>query len=123
MGLLLLRVAAALAPLGLIVVRPAAWASPLQILGSVLLILGSLAVLVGLLTTGSAILLAATIVWFWFPVHAETVHSNAPAALLTIADAIAISLLGPGAFSIDARLFGPREITVSGRSVSAESHR
>lgn len=76
-------------------------------------IMSSLAVLVGFFTPASATILALTVAWFWFPVHAEVLRLGVPAALMTIAIAVAISLLGPGAFSIDARLFGPREILIS----------
>ena len=75
-------------------------------------IVSSLAVLAGLFTPASATVLAVTIAWFWFPVHAEVLRVGVPAALMTIAVAMAICLLGPGAFSIDARLFGPREIII-----------
>ena len=34
------------------------------------------------------------------------------AALIVVVDAAALALLGPGALSIDARLFGRREITI-----------
>jgi uncharacterized membrane protein YphA (DoxX/SURF4 family) len=34
------------------------------------------------------------------------------AGLFVIADAVAIVLIGPGAFSLDARLFGRREIVI-----------
>jgi hypothetical protein len=117
-GLLVLRAVAALAAVGLVVARPSQSVAPLDMLGGALLIASSVAVLVGLLTASSATLLAATIMWFWLPVHGEALLSHSPAALLTFADAVALSLLGPGAFSIDARLFGPREIVVSrdGRS-------
>jgi hypothetical protein len=120
-GLLVLRAVAALAAVVMIVLRPAELVSPLDLLGGALLIVSSLAVLVGLLTVGSAALLAAAIVWFGLPVHAEALLSNLPAALLTVADAVAISLLGPGAFSVDARLFGPREIVVSREGRSSRS--
>ena len=111
-GLLVLRVVAALAAIALVLARLAG-STALEMLGGALLLASSLTVLVGLLTTGSATLLAIILTWFWLPVHTEAmVLSNSPAVLLTIADAIAISLLGPGAFSLDARLFGPREIVV-----------
>jgi uncharacterized membrane protein YphA (DoxX/SURF4 family) len=87
--------------------------SSLDMLGRAVLITSSLAVLVGLLTASSATLLTVTMMWLWLPVHGGAMLSNSPAALLTVADAVAISLLGPGAFSIDACLFGPREIVVS----------
>jgi putative oxidoreductase len=113
-GLLLLRVAAALTAMSCGVVRLTE--SPngaLDKVSAALSIASGLAVLVGLLTTGSAIILAVTIAWFWFPVHSEARPQDLSAALLTIADGVTISLLGPGAFSVDARLFGPREIVIS----------
>jgi uncharacterized membrane protein YphA (DoxX/SURF4 family) len=85
----------------------------LDLLRAALSVASGLAVLVGLMTTGSAIILAVTVAWFWFPVHSEARPHDISAALLTIADGVAISLLGPGAFSVDARLFGPREIVIS----------
>src|SRR5262245_14674845 len=81
--------------------------------GCALSVASGVAVLLGLFTPASATILAVTIAWFWFPLHADVLRLGVPAALLTIADAIAIALLGPGAFSIDARLFGPREIVIS----------
>jgi len=41
---------------------------------------------------------------------------NGIIALYLVVISIAISLLGPGAFSLDARLFGRREIVIPGRS-------
>jgi uncharacterized membrane protein YphA (DoxX/SURF4 family) len=76
-------------------------------------IASSLTVLVGLFTPASGTILAVTIAWFWFPVHGDVLRLGVPAALMAIGVAVAVSLLGPGAFSIDARLFGPREIVVS----------
>jgi hypothetical protein len=38
-----------------------------------------------------------------------------PVALLTIVNAIALGLLGPGAYSLDARLFGRRVLVVSAK--------
>jgi uncharacterized membrane protein YphA (DoxX/SURF4 family) len=42
--------------------------------------------------------------------------ANGIIALYLVVISIAISLLGPGAFSLDARLFGRREIVIPGRS-------
>jgi uncharacterized membrane protein YphA (DoxX/SURF4 family) len=113
-GLLLLRAIASLVGISLVVVRligtsPAA----LDVVTGAVSIASSLAVLVGFFTPASATILAVTVAWFWFPVHADVLRLGVPAALMTIAVAVAISLLGPGAFSIDARLFGPREIVIS----------
>ena len=100
--------------IGLVVARlidpaPAA----LDMVSGVLSIVSSVAVLFGFFTPASATILAATVAWFWFPVHTEVLRLGVPAALMTIAVAVAISLRGPGAFSIDARLVGPREIVIS----------
>jgi uncharacterized membrane protein YphA (DoxX/SURF4 family) len=113
-GLLLLRAIASLVGISLVVVRligtsPAA----LDMVTGAVSIASCLAVLVGLFTPASATILAVTVAWFWFPVHADVLRLGVPAALMTIAVAVSISLLGPGAFSIDARLFGPREIVIS----------
>jgi uncharacterized membrane protein YphA (DoxX/SURF4 family) len=39
-------------------------------------------------------------------------HATGAAAIQTIVGAISIALLGPGAFSLDSRLFGRREIII-----------
>jgi hypothetical protein len=44
---------------------------------------------------------------------------HAPVALLTIVNAIALGLLGPGAYSLDARLFGRRVLVVSAKDRDA----
>ena len=112
-GLLLLRAIASLMGIALVVMRlNDSSAATLDMLAGALSIVSSLAVLVGLFTPASSVVLAVTITWFWFPVHFEVLVLGVPAALMTIANAIAIALLGPGAFSIDARLFGPREIVI-----------
>jgi uncharacterized membrane protein YphA (DoxX/SURF4 family) len=68
------------------------------------------------IAAGLAILHAAAQWIFASPLHADSLESSAVAALLA-ALAAAIALLGPGAFSIDARLFGLREIIIPrGRS-------
>ena len=38
--------------------------------------------------------------------------AHAPVALMTMVNAIALGLLGPGAYSVDARLFGRRVLVV-----------
>jgi uncharacterized membrane protein YphA (DoxX/SURF4 family) len=108
-----LRVVAALAATGLVAARlTGPSASSIDIASAALSIAGALGVMAGLFTTASATVLAITVAWFWLPFHADLLHLGAPAALMTIANAVVISLLGPGAFSVDARLFGPREIVV-----------
>ena len=83
-------------------------------------------VVIGLTFAGAACLLAG----FMTPVVATTVATGT--SLLAIAGfiappleviilAIAVALLGPGAFSLDARMFGRREILVPHTSRSAKS--
>jgi putative oxidoreductase len=110
-GLLLLRIVAAVTAMRYGVAQMTALpVATLDTVTGALSIASSLAVLVGLFTPGSAAVMAVAIAWSWVR------HSVAPlpasAAVLTIADAVAISLLGPGAYSIDTRLFGPREIVI-----------
>jgi uncharacterized membrane protein YphA (DoxX/SURF4 family) len=119
-GLLVLRVAAPIAAVDLLSARLSPFTSIIDIVVGVLVVATGLAVLVGFLTSASAALLAVTVCWFWLPVRFDPLHSTALPALVT-ANAIAIALLGPGAFSIDARLYGPREIVVT--PDSREDHR
>jgi hypothetical protein len=44
---------------------------------------------------------------------------HAPVALVTMVNAIALCLLGPGAYSLDARLFGRRVLVVSAKDRDA----
>src|SRR5262249_57823928 len=110
-GLLLLRAIASLTGIGLAVARLTG-PSPttLHVVGAALSIASGLAVLIGLFTAASSAILAATVAAFWVLVHGEVLRLDVPAALMTVAIAVAVSLTGPGAFSIDALLFGPREI-------------
>lgn len=80
-----------------------------------LIILAGLSLLVGFLTP-----LAGSVVGFgviaislsWAPQPAVNLFDAAlPAILMTIV-AAAVAFLGPGAFSVDARLFGRREIII-----------
>jgi hypothetical protein len=54
----------------------------------------------------------------WISVPASSLLIDRTAALLVVADAAALALLGPGAISVDAYLFGRREIIIP-----HESHR
>lgn len=80
----------------------------LEVASGALLLVGYLtpfaAVLAGLFFIGSAL--------SWFPApNTEWFEAGLTTALATII-AIAVVCLGPGAFSLDARLFGRREIIV-----------
>jgi uncharacterized membrane protein YphA (DoxX/SURF4 family) len=48
----------------------------------------------------------------WFPTPTGSLLDGKVASLEMIVMAVAVALLGPGAFSVDARLFGRREIVI-----------
>jgi uncharacterized membrane protein YphA (DoxX/SURF4 family) len=81
---------------------------PLAIACGALLLLGFLTkatcVVVGLGSIGVALL--------WFPVPPLNMSDSRLSLLFVIIMAAAIMLLGPGAYSLDARLFGRREIII-----------
>lgn len=83
---------------------------------------GGAFLLVGLMTPFMAVLVAAggvAAVLSWIPLPGHALSYSYPAILNLIVLSIAIALLGPGAFSLDARMFGRREITIpSSRNVS-----
>ena len=75
------------------------------------------ALMIGLLTpiAGACASLgniASGISWFL----ADGGNANAVISLYLVVICVAITLLGPGAFSLDARLFGRREIIIPERS-------
>jgi uncharacterized membrane protein YphA (DoxX/SURF4 family) len=75
----------------------------------------SLSLLIGYLTPLTGILAALTGVGTalsWFPAPNPNLFDTRLAAALATVIAIAIVCLGPGAFSLDARLFGRREIII-----------
>lgn len=116
MGLLLLRAA-----IGLVLLSQAGPnlianldPSPANWILDGLAVLAGLLLLAGLMTPVVAALASIVGAVWWtavVPPHAAGVESKPLAALLS-AMAIALGLLGPGAFSIDARLFGLREIII-----------
>jgi hypothetical protein len=57
----------------------------------------------------------------WLPAPFWGMHDAKLVALWMIITAVAISLLGPGAFSLDGRLFGRREIVIPPSSRPPES--
>ena len=71
---------------------------------TILLSIGLCAGFLARLLAGLSLLAAVT---------ALVIQSVAPAlALLNLADAIALALIGPGAFSVDAKLFGRRTVVL-----------
>jgi len=96
---------------------PAAW-----ILGGIALIAGAL-LLAGLMTPIAAAIAAVELAPAWTALHPPhaAVSQSTLLAILLMALAGAVILAGPGAFSIDARLFGLREIIVPRACSSASS--
>ena len=77
-----------------------------------LAIVSATALLIGLMTPAAGMALAVAMALFWFPHPVEGVFLDAVASVLIAANALAVAFVGPGAFSVDARLFGRREIFV-----------
>jgi uncharacterized membrane protein YphA (DoxX/SURF4 family) len=83
-------------------------------IGSLEILVGT-ALLIGFLTPiagASASLGNLAIGISWFRTSGDNAHDKTVAALYLLVLSIAITLLGPGAFSLDARLFGRREIII-----------
>jgi len=84
-------------------------------LSTALLLLSSALLLIGFLTPILSLLgvfECLAIVLSWFPFQLLTPFESKLALVPIIAIAAAIALLGPGAFSLDARLFGWKEIVI-----------
>lgn len=80
---------------------------------------GAAFLLVGLMTPLVAVLVAAGgigIALSWIPLPGQELFDSDLAIINLIVLPIAIALLGPGAFSLDARMFGRREITIPSSS-------
>ena len=113
LGLLLLRMAAgvSLAVQGLACVSHGPWTSAFGLMSmgtGALLSIGFLTPVAG----GVAALLGAGVALSLLPPSVPNVLGGVPATIFAILMAVAVVLLGPGAFSLDARLFGRREIAI-----------
>ena len=88
---------------------PLSWAlGLLAVAGGVALLAGFLTPIAGAVAGLTTFYLAAT----WDPSPAPLFFIDRFAALLVLADTAALAMLGPGAHSLDAYLFGRREILV-----------
>ena len=113
-GLLLLRMLVGVTLIAQTVtqVRPPELSASGWLLAS-LILLGAGCLLVGFVTPVTAILIGLVSITLAFSSFAQTVDIVVLSA--------AIALLGPGAFSIDARMFGRREILIPSASRSPKS--
>jgi uncharacterized membrane protein YphA (DoxX/SURF4 family) len=81
----------------------------------ILLIVSGAALVGGFLTPVAGFLVSLCVLGIalsWFPAPSTGLHDAKLLAPGMIAMAVALALLGPGAFSIDGRLFGRREIVI-----------
>ena len=123
LGILLLRLAlgsllivSGAATLGGATGAQAAGNTPLSVL-SAAWVLAGLLISAGLLTPLVQIVVAATILLAWVsttlaPAVAELSAAVADPKTLALALSASLALLGPGAYSIDAYLFGRRQINI-----------
>ena len=92
-------------------------------IADMLAVAAGISLLMGLLTPiGAALVgvIALARCVFVVPAPHPNLFASTPSVALLAAIAIAIGILGPGAFSLDARLFGLREIIIP--SSRSENH-
>jgi hypothetical protein len=80
-----------------------------------IVIASGLSLLIGFLTPVAGVLTALATIGIarsWVPLATSNLFTTPLPAFLVVVIAAAITLLGPGAFSVDRRLFGRREIII-----------
>jgi uncharacterized membrane protein YphA (DoxX/SURF4 family) len=80
---------------------------------ALLALCAAVCLILGLLTPVASGVVNVTASVSWFVPAASSLWTDGTAPLLVAAVAAGLALLGPGAYSIDARLFGRREVVVS----------
>lgn len=122
-GLLVLRTVCSLT----IVIQGLSYAVDSRVFKIDLLLIGvvvtfaGLSFLAGLLTPVASVLVMFSGIIFalaWIPSPSLNLFDSKLVSLFVVAIAVAIGLLGPGAFSFDARLFGRREIFIPADTAS-----
>lgn len=81
----------------------------------VLAVIAGIALLVGFMTPVAAVLAGLSAVGLWLsviPGSGLDLFPSKPMIAFLAVVAVVVALLGPGAFSVDARLFGLREIII-----------
>jgi uncharacterized membrane protein YphA (DoxX/SURF4 family) len=109
-GLLLLRVAAAFPLMSTGILELRGGQHPLHYVMEIVAIGVGVLLLAGLWTPVAGALQAAIEIWILF-----SSGDAAVAHLLRVALGISLVMLGPGAWSVDARLFGRKRIDIRGR--------
>ncbi len=89
--------------------------APMSLAGSLSILACGTTLIAGFLTPGSAACVAIAGIAM---LSTDALPPGGPlstpvSVVLVVADAVAVVLLGPGAFSLDARLFGRREILIA----------
>jgi len=126
MGLLLLRAAVGFAAIaeGVFYLSGPSNPSLAKWLAGVALIVSGAGLAAGFLTPVAGFLVGlcfAGIAFSWLPAPSWGMHDGLLVAYGVVITAAAIVLLGPGAFSLDGRLFGRREIVIPPPSHPPES--
>jgi uncharacterized membrane protein YphA (DoxX/SURF4 family) len=116
-GLLLLRLVAAatLGGHGILCLLSSDRITVAALVSTALLLLSGVGLLIGFLTPILSLLAGIEslgIAYSWFPFQLLNPFESKLALAPVVAISVAIALLGPGAFSLDARLFGWKEIVI-----------